>query len=179
MHCEWGQWETWGPCSVTCGVGTQTSTRDKKQQARNEGNECEGKSTRNQSCITKGCPCDDATKFSTAPIEGKIGLNNISTTLNVKSEEQCHSSCILEPRCEVYTYHSGFSLTNPNTCYLLSALEGPFKECEEDACVTGWQFNRKWNRAKKSYLRSRESILKKNQFNFRLLTNSVEAHPNS
>jgi len=52
-----GQW-TWGDCSATCGVGTQTGTRTITTQAQNDGLAC-GATTRTRDCITHvNCPID-------------------------------------------------------------------------------------------------------------------------
>ena len=58
VDCVWGQWTGWGSCSVTCGGGTQTSMRTIKKEAENGGNNCVGKSIRDQPCNTNGCPMD-------------------------------------------------------------------------------------------------------------------------
>ena len=56
VDCLWGQWTGWGSCTVTCGGGTQTSTRVINQEAQNEGIDCVGNSARDQSCNTNDCP---------------------------------------------------------------------------------------------------------------------------
>ena len=37
----------------------------------------------------------------------------------------------------MYTYHPANNPTLPETCYLLTALGEPIRECEEDTCVSG------------------------------------------
>ncbi|XP_062609667.1 thrombospondin-1-like, partial [Saccostrea cucullata] len=51
----WGQWSTWGSCSVTCGSGgTRTSTR----RCMGSGS-CQGSSSRTEACShTQPCPID-------------------------------------------------------------------------------------------------------------------------
>ena len=56
VDCRWGQWTEWEACSVTCGGGTQMSTRGFEQEAECGGHKCIGDSTREEPCNTNGCP---------------------------------------------------------------------------------------------------------------------------
>ena len=50
VNCMWGQWNTWGTCSVTCGGGTQGRNRSTIQQALYGGDECLGEDNDTQAC---------------------------------------------------------------------------------------------------------------------------------
>ena len=88
-----------------------------------------------EDCTTQDVTC--ATPFCTAPIEGTLGANLVAVIDNVDSEEECDSSCVLEAGCALYTHHRNNDSTYPNTCFLLSALGEPVRECEDATCVTG------------------------------------------
>lgn len=55
VDCTWDNWSPWGPCTVTCGGGSQTSIRDIERHARNGGAPCLGESTKDQSCNNQTC----------------------------------------------------------------------------------------------------------------------------
>ena len=55
VDCTWDNWSPWGPCTVTCGGGSQTSIRDIERHARNDGAPCLGESTKDQSCNNQTC----------------------------------------------------------------------------------------------------------------------------
>ena len=88
-----------------------------------------------EDCVTEDVTC--ATPFCTAPIEGTLGGNLVSVIDNVESEVMCDLSCRQEEQCAVYTFHRSNDTTYANTCFLLSALGEPIRECEADTCVTG------------------------------------------
>ena len=54
VHCEWGDWAV-GECSVECGDGTRTKTREKNVHEKNGGT-CIGDPTENEHCKDKECP---------------------------------------------------------------------------------------------------------------------------
>ena len=54
VDCKWGDW-TIGECSVTCGGGSQTDTRQ-QSEARYGGKKCEGKPKRELKCNNDACP---------------------------------------------------------------------------------------------------------------------------
>jgi len=51
----WDTWSDWAECSVTCGGGSQTRTRD-CQGPFYSGAECSGDSSQIQDCNTQNCP---------------------------------------------------------------------------------------------------------------------------
>lgn len=55
VHCEWDEWKI-GECSLTCGGGERTNTREEKQSAEHGGDECEGLSSITESCNIEECP---------------------------------------------------------------------------------------------------------------------------
>ena len=72
-----------------------------------------------------------------AGIEGTVGSNWIRVIGDVSDESTCKQSCQEDALCSVYTYHPVNSKSSPETCFLLSALGSPVKECKDDECVTG------------------------------------------
>ncbi|XP_075792870.1 hemicentin-1 isoform X2 [Pelodiscus sinensis] len=55
----WGSWLPWGPCSETCGKGTQTRLRlCNSPPPAFEGSDCEGPDTQMQICNKRHCPVD-------------------------------------------------------------------------------------------------------------------------
>ena len=55
----------------------------------------------------------------------------------MSDEATCDQLCQDEQMCEVYTYHTANKPTLPETCYLLTSLGEPIRECEGDTCVSG------------------------------------------
>ena len=54
---NWGTWSSWHECSVTCGGGTQTSTRQcNDPPVLFGGQECPGENERTQNCNEQNCP---------------------------------------------------------------------------------------------------------------------------
>gem|GEM_PF-570343 len=87
----WSAWGSWGPCSVTCGGGTQTHTRTCTNPApANGGTTCAGSASDSQSCNTESC--STAVNLP-APTELRVGFGvgsgasnwvKISESLNFK-----------------------------------------------------------------------------------------------
>ena len=94
---------------------------------------CEG-------CLTQDLTLSCTSKCS-ALIEGTLGDNLLNVIGGVSDEETCDRLCQEEDGCSVYTYHPAVNPTFPETCYLLTALQDPVRECEGDpgntTCVTG------------------------------------------
>uniref|UniRef100_A0A8B9ZBH1 Hemicentin 1 n=1 Tax=Anas platyrhynchos TaxID=8839 RepID=A0A8B9ZBH1_ANAPL len=56
---EWSSWLPWGPCSETCGKGTQTRLRlCNNPPPSHDGSYCEGSDAQMQVCNKKRCPVD-------------------------------------------------------------------------------------------------------------------------
>uniref|UniRef100_A0A8B9QGY8 Uncharacterized protein n=1 Tax=Apteryx owenii TaxID=8824 RepID=A0A8B9QGY8_APTOW len=54
---EWSSWLPWGPCSETCGKGTQSRLRlCNNPPPSNDGSRCEGSDTQTQVCNKRRCP---------------------------------------------------------------------------------------------------------------------------
>ena len=52
--CVWGIWSFWSPCSISCGGGTNTRSRNKIRNERNGGN-CSGSGRDSKRCNTQSC----------------------------------------------------------------------------------------------------------------------------
>ena len=58
---NWGDWATWGTCSVPCGGGTQSRSRLCNNPApSNSGATCPGSDTESQACNAQGCPISES-----------------------------------------------------------------------------------------------------------------------
>ncbi|XP_076472749.1 uncharacterized protein LOC143302101 isoform X14 [Babylonia areolata] len=56
---NWGSWGPYGPCSVTCGEGSKSRTRQCDNPApQNGGNSCSGPGANNAQCNVAACPID-------------------------------------------------------------------------------------------------------------------------
>ena len=54
---NWSGWKQWGPCTKSCGRGSQTSTRTcTNPPPTNGGEECRGVNERSRDCNTQPCP---------------------------------------------------------------------------------------------------------------------------
>jgi len=58
LDCMWDEWSPWGVCSVTCGPGTKTKTRDKKQYQQYGGATCVGHWSLATPCEERVCAVD-------------------------------------------------------------------------------------------------------------------------
>ena len=61
---NWGTWSSWHGCSVSCGGGTQTSTRQcNNPPALYGGQQCPGDNERSQDCNDHSCPSNIQLKY--------------------------------------------------------------------------------------------------------------------
>ncbi|XP_071373120.1 hemicentin-1, partial [Centroberyx affinis] len=59
VHGGYSEWMAWGPCSVSCGAGTQKKLRQcNNPLPANGGRHCTGSDTETRSCQGKPCPVD-------------------------------------------------------------------------------------------------------------------------
>ena len=73
VDCAWHPWESWGPCSVTCGGGVANRTRSVERQAQFGGASCGGASAETSQCKPQGCPGENVFSLE----EHKVDMNNI------------------------------------------------------------------------------------------------------
>jgi len=57
VNCQWSSWSETGPCSKSCGGGTQDFRRTRQFQSQNGGQSCTGPPTKTEYCNTQNCPC--------------------------------------------------------------------------------------------------------------------------
>lgn len=63
VHGGYSEWAEWGPCSVSCGVGSQKRLRQcNNPLPANGGRHCAGSDTETRSCQGKPCPGESALK---------------------------------------------------------------------------------------------------------------------
>ena len=55
VDCEWGDWVV-GECSITCGGGTRSNTREIKIDAAFGGRQCPGLASITEACNVQECP---------------------------------------------------------------------------------------------------------------------------
>jgi len=86
VDCEWHEWSTWTDCTATCGLGSRTRSRDKKDAAHG-GVECEGENNDSEDCKIQNCDpgwyvadpregCDTACQMSKGLICTAKGLKD-------------------------------------------------------------------------------------------------------
>ena len=81
VDCRWGMWETWSPCTKTCG-GIRTSKREVNQEAQNGGTECVGEKTKEEDCNAPGCPRKNCPILVATLAKIKVLLNVQGDTYN-------------------------------------------------------------------------------------------------
>ena len=59
VHCIWGPWDKWSPCSKPCGTGVQIRSRKVDVHDANGGKPCMGLSTQGRTCNTRKCPAGE------------------------------------------------------------------------------------------------------------------------
>lgn len=65
----WGDYSAWTACSVTCGGGTQTRTREQTTLQSGNGAICVGEATMTQNCSQSACPGEGELSYSTFTFE--------------------------------------------------------------------------------------------------------------
>ena len=57
---SWGEWDSYGTCSVTCGDGTKSRARSCSNPTPfGDGSDCSGSSSQSSSCNNEACPGKD------------------------------------------------------------------------------------------------------------------------
>ncbi|KAI7792293.1 SCO-spondin [Triplophysa rosa] len=63
VDCEWSSWSAWSSCSASCGSGHQFSSRTVQREHQYGGWECEGPSSRTQTCRGPECECPEGERW--------------------------------------------------------------------------------------------------------------------
>lgn len=80
VHGGFSEWTEWGPCSVSCGVGSQKRLRQcNNPLPANGGRHCAGSDTESRSCQGRPCPGESALK----------DLENLNCSLSM-----CKGNCV-------------------------------------------------------------------------------------
>jgi hypothetical protein len=56
VACEWYDWQEWGACDESCGIGSRIRRRGIAQHAYDGGDQCEGPPQQSQDCNDDPCP---------------------------------------------------------------------------------------------------------------------------
>merc|ERR1719320_1391680 len=110
----WGSWSQWSDCSVDCGSGLQTRSRECI------GEECDGDSSETQQCTLE--PCDDDTTTDSAFQDLGRGICRSSSGGVVggwggwpKTANECRRMCESRSSCIGYT---AVTTGATGTCYV-------------------------------------------------------------
>lgn len=60
IHCEWGPWSAFSPCTSSCNGGRQERTRERLHTSEHGGSQCKGSYNHDQNCNQYACPIDCA-----------------------------------------------------------------------------------------------------------------------
>ncbi|XP_078322967.1 coadhesin-like [Crassostrea virginica] len=101
-HCpidgSWASWASWGTCTVTCGGGIQTRSRNCSSPAPQYGGaDCPNFSTSSQTCNTHNCPIDGAwatwTSWGTCTVTCGGGTQTRSRTCTNPAPQYGGANC--------------------------------------------------------------------------------------
>ncbi len=113
----WSAWSSWGSCSASCGVGTQTATRTcTNPTPANGGADCSGSSTETQSCSSACCPSGACSQTANG---GTCSTNSASSA----------------------TYPSACSPNTTSTCSggMWSSTPGAYSSCTQNYTYSWYQ----------------------------------------
>ena len=116
VNCVMNDWSAYGPCSKTCGTGTQSRTRTVKTAAQHSGTPCPTDTTQTQNCNTQGCPvncvmndwsgwsgcsrtCGTGTQSSTRTVKtaaqhGGTACPTVTTQTQYCNTQGCPANCV-------------------------------------------------------------------------------------
>lgn len=68
MNGGWSEWTPYSDCSVTCGSGMKTKTRECNNPApKHGGKDCDGRDKFDEACLVTDCPCKLSNCVAKAP----------------------------------------------------------------------------------------------------------------
>ncbi|XP_039266278.2 uncharacterized protein LOC120341783 isoform X1 [Styela clava] len=98
---SWSNWTSWSECSTTCGNGIKTATRDCMTGKKTSKN-CEGNSTKTQTCNTEDCEgCAKWSEWTACTKTCGGGLQERSRTCTSDSATQEESVCN-DKKCPIF-----------------------------------------------------------------------------
>ncbi|CAI4221397.1 unnamed protein product [Auanema sp. JU1783] len=132
----WGEWQTWGQCSRTCGGGIQKALRDcDNPRPSNGGKYCVGLREQYKSCNTQECPWDTPgfREVQCAEFNNKdVGIHGVSSSSVWVPK---YSGVASNERCKLFCRISGTA-----AAYLLRDKVADGTPCDrngDDICVDG------------------------------------------
>ena len=88
-----------------------------------------------EDCITEDLKLEGVVPFCDAPMTGILGDNVLDIVSGISGAE-CETECDVVEQCQFFTHYYSNSTVNPNTCFLLSEIQGPITPCQNDTCTT-------------------------------------------
>ncbi|XP_072340509.1 A disintegrin and metalloproteinase with thrombospondin motifs 20 isoform X1 [Scyliorhinus torazame] len=105
---DWGPWESYGPCSRTCGGGIKSAIRDcNKPEPRNGGKYCVGRRMKFRSCNTDPCPKGekDFREEQCSEFDGKhFNINGLPPNVRWLPK---YSGILMKDRCKLFCRVAG------------------------------------------------------------------------
>ncbi|XP_039610072.1 SCO-spondin [Polypterus senegalus] len=160
VDCLWSEWSPWTSCSVSCGTGSQSSSRVQIQQRMYSGRECEGSPQRSQLCTQPDCKCPRGQRFKRltedtavcertcqeiyelTPLNCSMPSNREGCVCEVGRYRNSTQDCVMAAHCECADgkniYQAGAEWTEGClTCHCVNGMKICKDDCPPVICVEG------------------------------------------